>query len=409
MTDGGYIQFFADAAGSPERADVFLARKLPEKLGAEISRERLKSLFQSACVFQNDNALKPSSKVREGVIEIRLTLAKLREIASAGTRPISIEPANIPLDVIFEDESLIVINKAAGMSVHPSPSDFAPTVAAALMHKYGVSLAQEEINFAANESDHREHIEQSAHEDYEPGENEAKDAVEALKSALLAKKIGIVHRLDKMTSGCLIVARDARAHAILASKFAMREVEKEYIAIVAGTPPSRSGIIDLPIIRHPRERTKHIAIAHGDGGRTALTAFDTLADGFGLSVLSLKIHTGRTHQIRVHLKSIGLEIVGDDLYGTSANRDFLRLMRDGEGRRGNKAWLLLREKIGSEKSVKFAEEFGFSGGKRTAGQMLHARRIAFPHPVSGKRLDFIAQPPKVFTFLAAAIGYSERA
>lgn len=438
MTDGDYIQLFADAADLPERADVFLARKLPDTIGVAVSRERLKSLFQSACVFQNGSPLKPKSKIREGAVEIRLTLEKLREIAAAAGRAIGIEPAEIPLDVLYEDESLIVINKAAGMSVHPSPTDFAPTVAAALMHRYGVTI--EQADFESARAAHRMEQEifastPSSNDLEEPADSGGKnrfdnggdfeiedsdnarpdavpghqDAVEALKSALLAKKIGIVHRLDKMTSGCLIVARDAQAHAFLASKFEKREVEKEYIAIVAGTPPSPAGIIDLPIIRHPRERMKYVAVAHGEGGREALTEYESLVDGFGLAVLRLKIHTGRTHQIRVHLKSIGLEIIGDDLYGTSANRNFLRLMCDGEGRGGNKAWQEFREKIGAEKSRELAGEFGFNGMKSTAGQMLHARRIAFPHPFSGEQMEFSAPPPSVFTFLAAAIGYLERA
>ena len=280
--------------GEKMRADLFLSRELARILGAEISRERIKSLFQAACVFQNGLSLKPSSKVKPGEVEIRLPLRKLKEIATTKGNALSIEPVNIPLDVLYEDGELVVINKRAGMSVHPSPSDFDPTVAAALMHKYGVTISEADFERALT----LRRGAPGADDGGEDGDDLAGggdapepsyiDAIESLKSALLAKNIGIVHRLDKMTSGCLAVARSVHAYEFMAERFAAREVEKEYLAITAGTPPSETGLIDAPIIRNPQGRTKYTALAFGERrGRDASTEYCVAAAAYGLAVLRL--------------------------------------------------------------------------------------------------------------------------
>ncbi|MCD6118854.1 RluA family pseudouridine synthase [bacterium] len=406
------VEFSVSKSDAGTRADVFLTRALSSRLKESLSRERVKELFSAGLVNQYGRALKPSSKLAAGMLGIIADPEKLASIVAGGTSRLSIEPADLPLDVLHEDDRLVVINKAAGMSVHPAPGDRDPTVAAALMHRWGIAPTDVESGF--ERMDERN---DAPDMDGDEGSGYARvlDPAEALKRALVKARIGIVHRLDKMTSGCLLVARDAAAHAFMGAQFAERTVRKEYLAVTVGVPAQESGTIDAPIARHPRDRMRFLAIARAKSdesltraAKDARTDYSVISESHGLALLKLRIHTGRTHQIRVHLKSIGVEIIGDAMYGTGANERFLKFLEGSRGKGTPKDWLeLADEKAESGDAAVWSQgildALGFDGEACRAGQMLHARMLAFTHP-DGNRMDFTAPLPAYFESILEVLG-----
>lgn len=238
----------------------------------------------------------------------------------------------IDLDVLYCDEDIVVVNKAPGMVVHPAVGNREGTLVNALLHRFPDGAW--------------------------PGE---------------AVRAGIVHRLDRDTSGVIVVARSVEAHEKISRQFRSRTVEKEYLALVHGrvTGP---GQIDEPIGRHPRER-KRMSTA-GRRSRQALTLYAPVELLAGATLLSVRPHTGRTHQIRVHLAARGMPIVGDSLYGRS------------RGRPGTKG-------AGASRASAILAQM-----KR---QALHARRIRLEHPRSGAELDIVAPLPADFEEVLAAL------
>jgi 23S rRNA pseudouridine1911/1915/1917 synthase len=314
----------ADEAGS--RLDRFLASKL-----SELSRTRLKGLILDGKVRVGGRTISdPEYRVKPAE-RIALTLPP----------PVPAKPAgeNIPLDIVHEDDALIVIDKPAGLVVHPAAGNRSGTLVNALIAHCGASLSG--IG----------------------GE----------------KRPGIVHRLDKDTSGLVVVAKTDRAHRVLAAQFAARGergLERGYLALVWGVPQPRDGVIDQPIGRDPRSRVK---MAVRSGGRPAITGYRTRAiynDARGKPVASLlecRLATGRTHQIRVHLAKIGHPLLGDDVYGAGFRTRAARL---------------------STKALRALE--------RLKRQALHAYLLGFDHPVTGKRLKFERNPPADFAQLLRA-------
>jgi len=425
-----------------ERADSFLAQLLSTMLGMGVSRERAKILLETGCVRQAERILKPATRLKQGQIEIALGEGELLVLLCASEPWQRIEPAEIPLDALFEDERLIVVNKPAGMSVHPSPGDHDATLAQALMHRWGVSalsVAESEAGAATHapsgDAGFNNDVEDAdAPEEKKSEASKRNDQIEILKSALLAQRIGIVHRIDKMTTGCVIVARDAVTLAFISEQFAERTVEKTYLAITVGVPDQPSGVIETAIMRHPRDRTRYTAVdarvhdARARGARArgavryARSDYEVISVSGGLALLAVRIHTGRTHQIRVHLKSIGLEILGDSLYGTGANARFLEFVRratgspDVKGKNRVKTgfpaeW---REYYDDNAARQFAGIFRLAepvesendtapAVSATAGQMLHAWKIAFTHP-DGRLLSLVARPPEAMQEVCAIAG-----
>jgi 23S rRNA pseudouridine1911/1915/1917 synthase len=225
------------------------------------------------------------------------------------------EPDDVPLSVVHEDADLMVIDKPAGLVVHPAPGNWRGTLMNGLLH-------------------HRP------------------------DSAKLPRA-GIVHRLDKDTSGLMMVARSERAFERLTAELAARRVSRRYLAIVEGVPPARF-TIDAPIGRDPRDRLR-MAVVSPDRGRAAVTHVERLAAGDGVASVECRLETGRTHQIRVHLASRGHPLVGDALYGGRPRAGFSR-------------------------------------------QALHAWRLGLAHPVSGAALEFDSPPPADIRELLAALG-----
>jgi 23S rRNA pseudouridine1911/1915/1917 synthase len=301
------------------RLDQFLAAQLPE-----VSRARVQQLIAAGKVLVNESAAKPSLKLRGG--------ERIQVLGPAAAPPLRAIPEEIPLDVVYEDDDLAVINKPAGMMVHAGAGATEDernrgTLVNALLHRFG-----------------------------------------ALSQAGGELRPGIVHRLDRATSGLIIVAKNDFAHRRLAAQFSARQVRKQYIALVHGWLKQEAGTIASAISRDRIRRTR--MTTRRSGGREAVTHYklrERIQSEFGkLSLLELKIDTGRTHQIRVHLASLGHPVVGDTLYG--AQRE-------------------LRPQAG--KPLCLGRNF------------LHAAAIEFAHPRTGEKLEFARPlPPELLDFLA---------
>ena len=286
------------------RLDAWLAAAYPE-----ISRSRWKQLIESGYVFLNGApVLKANTALASGT-EIRCVLPE--------PEPVGLVAVDIPLAVLHEDADLIVLNKPAGLVVHPAPGHAADTLVNALLHHCA--------------------------------------DLQGIGGEL---RPGIVHRLDKDTSGVLVVAKNEPSHAALVAQFSSHSIRKEYLALAWGTPKKPSGTVDLPVGRHPVHRQK---MAVTEKGRSAVTHYEVLAAGPLASLLRVRIETGRTHQIRVHLAHLGHPVVGDAVYGRA--------------RRGLPADLEIHR------------------------QMLHAHVLELVHPRTGRPLVFTAPPPA--DFLAA--------
>lgn len=279
------------------RLDRFLAERFSSH-----SRARIQEGIKAGCVLRNGRRCRPSEAVRAGDV-IRWSEPPPAEIGAGAA------PEAIPLDILYEDEHLIVLDKPAGLVVHPGAGNRRGTLVSALLH-HGSGLSR-------------------------TGGME---------------RPGIVHRLDKETSGCLVVAKTDAAHHRLARQFASREVAKTYLALVRGVPRHSSGTVDAPLARHAVQRKK-MAVAEAGRGRPAVTEYRVLSSHAGLSLIECRPQTGRTHQIRVHLKHLGCPVVGDPLYGRRENH---------------------------------------------SRHMLHAWKLSFVHPATGQRLDFEAPPPPGF-------------
>jgi len=298
----------AEEAG--HRLDAFLAVHFPD-----YSRVHLRRVIAAGGVTVDGRGGKPAYRLKpRQTVSIRLP-----EIPRETPRP-----ENIPLDVLFEDEHIVVVNKPPGMVVHPARGHWSGTLAGALQFHFGPSLSQ---------------------------------------TGGLSRP-GIVHRLDRDTSGVILVARNDRAHAALARQFAVRSIEKEYFAVVAGVPPHDRDWIDRPIGFHPRVREKMAVRRDGGESRPAQTFYEVTERFDGFAAMRLLPKTGRTHQLRVHLHSIGCPVLCDRQYGSRS-----RVTR-GEIRRDPADDLALLER-----------------------QALHARRLKFTHPETGETLEIEAPLP----------------
>jgi len=251
------------------RLDQFLAKRLPN-----YSRSRLQQLIRGGLVRLNEQSTRPRQIVRGGD-RIDLTEPPLEKI--------DIRPEPIPLEILFEDDDLIVINKPAGLTVHPGAGQREHTVVNALLSHC------------------------------------------ATLSGIGGKeRPGIVHRLDKETSGCLVVAKNDMAHRELSKQFAARTVEKIYLALVAGKLRKPAGLIEEKIGRHPvhRRRMRVTSLR----GRTATTEYRVIRSSNQASLIECRLHSGRTHQVRVHLHHLGHPVLGDKIYAPRFAKNFPRQM-----------------------------------------------------------------------------------
>ena len=271
------VEIFSYKGEQASRVDKFLVTCMPD-----FSRARLQGLIEDGFVLVNGKPAKKSGQAIEAGTEI--------EVHIPPTVPANVIGEDIPLDVIFENEDLIVINKPAGMVVHPAAGHDSGTLVHAVL---GYDPEMEGIG----------------------GE----------------ERPGLVHRLDKETSGLIILAKNERAHRWLQDQFRLRKVEKTYLALVDGKPPTPTGRVEASIGRDPSHRKK-MAIVPDGKGREAVSEYKTLETFKDHTLLEFHPHTGRTHQIRLHCQFLGCPIVGDSIYGrknptVEINRHFLHAAR----------------------------------------------------------------------------------
>lgn len=307
------LTFSVSAEEAGGRLDTFLATRVES-----LSRSALKRLVDDGDVLVDGRVVKPSYKLRGGE-EI--------EVETPPPPPLELAPEDIPLEIVHEDEDLVVVNKPAGMVVHPAAGVPSGTLANALVHHF-----------------------------------------QKLPTRGGAARPGIVHRLDRDTSGLIVVAKTAQAHEHLSEQFRVREVHKSYLALVHGRVEGERGRIEQPLARDPRHRTR---MAVRRGGRAALSLWRVRRRYGRFTLLDVEIKTGRTHQIRVHAAWMKHPVVGDETYNDGRDRS----MSDP----------VLRARI-----------------RAIGRQFLHAERLAFTHPRTGERPLFTARlPEELATFLDA--------
>ena len=323
-----------------ERLDVYLTRLLPNATRAKVQRGIKAGRVQVGGTVQ----AKASYNVQAGDA---ITCVLLRP------PPMEAEPEPIPLDVAYEDDYLLVVNKAAGMVVHPAYGHRSGTLVNALLYHVGGGVLS-----------------------FETDDEDSEDEVDVRLSTLNARssgagdpsiRPGIVHRLDKDTSGLMVVAKDDVTHAHLARQFFERTIERRYLALVWGVPEPSAGRIEGALGRDPRDR-KRMAVVPPERGKHAVTHYETVEPLAHAALLRFKLETGRTHQIRVHAQHIGHPVLGDPTYGGQAIR------------------------------------YGPATGKRRAffhnlfeampRQALHAHTLGFEHPRTGEFLHLTAGLPE---------------
>lgn len=333
------IELLVEAHEQGCRLDFFLAQRLPQ-----FSRVHLRKVINAACVWIDGKRPKnAASHVSAGQV-VTATLPDLPKMR--------LRPENLPIEVLFEDDQIVVLNKAAGMIVHPGRGNPTGTLAGALQHYF-----------------------------------------DKLSSVAGPTRPGIVHRLDRDTSGVIVVAKTDVAHLDLSNQFEQRQVEKEYFAIVVGSPDRDRDYIDAPIGQHPHQREKMaIRPQHADS-RAARTFYEVTTRFIGFAALRVAPQTGRTHQIRVHLQSIGHPVLCDKLYGgrDKITLEEIRRIHGGAGGRPREG--AVPPEIASQ----------LDDAVPLARQALHARRLKFTHPVTREALEFEAPVPQDMSDVLAAL------
>lgn len=292
-----------DEAGM--RLDAYIAAV------SDLSRSAAARLIEAGSVTVNGKPAEKKRAIAEGDV-VEITLPEPEECEA--------QPEDIPLDVVYEDDDIIVINKPQGMVVHPAPGNYSGTLVNALLFR-------------------------------------CSDSLSGIGGVM---RPGIVHRIDKDTSGLLVVAKNDFAHTALSEELKYHGIEREYHALVKGGFGEDSGTIDLPIGRHPIDRKKMAVLKNSESAREAVTHYEVLARYGNISYLKLMLETGRTHQIRVHMSYTGHPLLGDEVYGQS--------------------------KIPFEKRH----------ASLLSGQALHAKRLSLTHPRTNERMTFECELPENF-------------
>lgn len=304
------VEVGVDATGSGKRLDAFLAERFPK-----YSRVQLRRAIDAANVQVDGRSRKAAYRLREG----ETVSIVLPQPVHEGP-----QPENIPLDLLYEDEWLVAVNKPPGMVVHPSKGHWSGTLAAALAYHF-----------------------------------------DGLSTVGGTTRPGIVHRLDRDTSGVIVVAKNDQTHLALAAQFENRAVEKEYFAVVVGVPDRDRDIIEQPIGAHPHQREKMAIRAGHHTTRDARTFYEVEQRFRGFAAIRVLPKTGRTHQIRLHLAHIGCPVLCDRLYG-------------------GRSQITLGEIAGGRED----------GNVALQRQALHARRLRLTHPETNEPMEFAAPLPE---------------
>lgn len=293
-----------------ERLDLYLSNEL-----ADISRSRLQKLIANHHVQINGHVCTSKKAIVQTGDQILVTLPE--------AEPLNLEPENIPLDILYEDDQLLIVNKPAGMVVHPAPGHTSRTLVNALLWHCRTATGASTLSGIGG-----------------------------------VQRPGIVHRLDRDTSGAIAIAKTDQAHQHLQQQFQTKTARRSYLAVVYGAPKTDQGTVNQPIGRHPVDRKKMAIVPESDGGRPAVTHWQVKERLDNFTRMNFELETGRTHQIRVHAAFMGHPIVGDPVYGS-----------------------------------------GKSIGVNLPGQALHAWRLRLVHPVSQETIEAIAPLPPHFTTL----------
>lgn len=286
------------------RLDRYLSQELPN-----LSRSRIQQLIEQGQVKLNNQVCTSKKVSVKAGDRICIVIPEIQ--------PLELQPEDIPLDILYEDDQLLILNKPAGLVVHPAPGHYDGTLVNALL----------------------------AHCPNLPGIGGV-------------QRPGIVHRLDKDTTGAIAIAKTDIAYQSLQAQLQAKTARREYLGVVYGAPKLESGIIDLPIGRNPQDRKKMAIIPVEEGGRTAITHWQVKERLGNYTLIHFQLETGRTHQIRIHSTKMGHSIVGDPVYGS-----------------------------------------GRSVGVNLPGQALHAWRLKLQHPISENLIEVTAPPPHSFTTL----------
>lgn len=315
-------EILVDPGQSPIRIDKFLFDRTNG-----VSRNRIQQAIRAGAITVDGKEVKPNLKVKPG----NIILMVVPRPPSSGQ---GVVPQDIPINVVYEDEHLLVLNKPAGMVVHPGVGNWEGTLVNALAHYF---KAQDLPVLDGNDAD----------------------------------RIGLVHRIDKNTSGLLVIGKTEYALSRLAKQFFNHTIERKYLALVWGQPDEEKGTIDAHIGRHPRFRILQQVFPEGEEGKHAITHYEVLEGMYYVSLIACQLETGRTHQIRVHMKHLGHPLFNDDRYG---------------GDRIVKGTVYSKYK-----------QFVHNTFAVLPRHALHAFSLGFDHPVTGERMYFEAEPPEDFT------------
>lgn len=310
--DGSESLFEAGQADAGKRMDVFLSEQIPDR-----SRSYIRKLIEDGNVFSGSGAVTKAGQKMKERQQVKVLLPEPEEL--------KVEPEDIPLDILYEDDDLIVVNKPKGMVVHPAAGHYTGTLVNALLYHCGGSLS-------------------------------------GINGIL---RPGIVHRIDKDTTGSLVVAKNDQAHRSLAEQLRVHSITRRYRAVVLGNLKTDEGTIDAPLARHPADRKK-MAVCQPGKGKEAVTHYKVLERFGNYTYIECRLETGRTHQIRVHMTHIGHPLLGDTVYGPSRC-----------------PWDL-------------------------QGQTLHAMVLGFVHPSTGAYMEFTAPLPEYFEHLLELLGKQRR-
>ncbi|KAL9395465.1 hypothetical protein Peur_009718 [Populus x canadensis] len=353
---GVKLEESVDSKSGKSRLDSWISSRI-----SGISRARVQSSIKLGLVSVNGKVIdKVSHNVKAGD-KVNCVISELQ--------PLRAEPENISLDIVYEDENVLVVNKPAHMVVHPAPGNATGTLVNGILHHCSLPTvsSQEVLSGAEDVSD---------------------DDDEGLCSSSYAASVrpGIVHRLDKGTSGLLVVAKDEHSHAHLSEQFKLHTIKRVYVSLTCGVPAPMAGRIDVPIGRDVSNRIRMAAIVEPNRGQARHAAsrykvIEILAGG-GSALVEWRLETGRTHQIvflkqiRAHAKYIGIPLLGDEVYGGTQNM----------------ALSLLRSR--TQPSCHRQLSLSLSGLERPC---LHALALGFTHPCTGKEIHFSCPPPPDFT------------
>ncbi len=307
MENSNSFTFIIDEENQSTRIDSVLSLLLPET-----SRSFIQKLIEEGSVALNGATLTSKKyKVKAGD-EVRLELPEPREL--------TVEPESIPLDIVYEDEDVLVVNKPVGMVVHPAVGNYTGTLVNAIMYH-------------------------------------CHDRLSSINGVI---RPGIVHRIDKDTSGLLMIAKNNKAHESLSAQLAVHSITRKYIALVYNNFSEDEGTVDAPIGRDPRNRLRQAVVGAGDNGRRAVTHWRVLERFGKYTLIEARLETGRTHQIRVHMAYIKHPLVGDPLYGPKSSNNISK------------------------------------GTFASDGQYLHAAVLGFVHPRTGEYMEFSRPIPQRF-------------